>query len=240
MVVVVVALGAALAGSVAVAAAGPVADALAQRVTPPWPSLSALVGLVCGHPLRSVVAGSVVAAMTVRWSADPAAGLVVAVASAFAVLAAMVDWRCQRLPDVVVVRLALSSWGGAMAYAVVTGAPWRIVGMVVGAAGAGLVLGAAWLVGMGLGDVKLGMVLAGVVGWIAPSAADALSSSLVSVGLAALIGTTWWVGSALQRSMRNMAVLRWYAFGPFLVASFLVMSFALGAPLPPNAVAVPA
>jgi len=229
---VIVVAGAGVAGvvaSVVLAGLGPLADALADRSPVRWPPPRQMLRSVVRPPqalLASTVAGVVVVAVVVRWHRAPAGLALVLAVLVVATLAALVDRRCHRLPDVLVLPLAGASAFVATAWSVVTGEWWRLASLVVGAVVAGGVLGVAWTVGMGLGDVKFGAALAGVAAWPAPSIVEAVSAALGLVALAAILATGWWLSVAARRRPAP----RWFPFGPFLATSMVAVVLWVGAP----------
>jgi leader peptidase (prepilin peptidase)/N-methyltransferase len=145
------------------------------------------------------------------------------------VAASAVDLRCSRIPTQFVY---LTDVGVAVAIGIavlVDGGPSSLVGAVVGGAVYLGVLGAMWLVaggGMGFGDVRLGMpigLVAGWVGWesdhpVAGPLGGALLGLLVASLVAGLIGLVLLV---VRRRSRP------YPFGPWLSLGGLVAILAV-------------
>lgn len=210
----------------AFACARPVADQLACRhrieLAPPreW------TGLVRQSPRGSLVAAAAAVVVALRWGAEPLAALIALGALGVAGLAALVDRRCHRLPDVLVGPMALGLVVVATGWSVVTGNPgWLTSALAAGALSA-VLLGVAWLVGMGLGDVKFGGALGLLVGWTVGDPLGSVSVALGLVGCAALGASLWW----LVAGRRRQPPVRWFPFGPYLAGASLVFVLLLGPP----------
>jgi prepilin signal peptidase PulO-like enzyme (type II secretory pathway) len=187
----------------------------------------------------AAIAAGVVA---LRFGSAPRDGLVVLAVLGCAVLSALVDLRCHRLPDAITAPLWAAAWPVMVAVAVVDGNAIRIRFALVAGVVALLVLGVGWLMGMGLGDVKLGALLALVSGWLASEASEALMAALAVVFVAAVGAVLHsvlrcagcWFGrlrSGSHRARPSTAAAaehRWFAFGPHLVAGATVVIMALG------------
>ena len=232
-----VAIGCALATVASILMVGiarPVADDLVLRRPVRWPPPSAWGALVRTAPRGSVVLAAVLGtSLVARWAVAPVAAVVVLLAAGAATLAAIVDWRCQRLPDVIVVPLGAGLLAAAGGWSAAAGDGRWFAAALVAALAAGGVLGLAWLVGMGLGDVKFGAALGVLVGWAAGTPEAAVLAALGGVGLAAIGASVWWAWGALLGRLAT----RWFPFGPFLAAAALLLAFLMG---PPPATTVPA
>ncbi len=157
-----------------------------------------------------------------RWGAG-AEGLGTAAFCLVLLVCALVDARAGWVPDVVVLPAA----GGALVLA-----PWLpLGGWAAALAGAGLTAGAMWLVaflfrlargreGLGLGDVKLGLLLGAFLGW---------PGAMLAVGLGAVAGLGFYL--ALWARGR----LAWDAELPF--APFLALGGGVAALFGPEALA---
>lgn len=186
-----------------------------QRTTPP---VIAVVGGVIG-----AAAGTGVAAL--RFSHRPAVFAVVCATGVVAVVASAVDIRCHRLPDLLTAPLWAAMWPTLVVLAVTADEHQRIAAGLVGAGVTGLALGAGWLAGMGLGDVKFGAVLALLVGWCSGTPGAATAGALVVIGAAAVLSVLW---VALRWCGWGTPVGDPYAFGPWLAGSAAVVVVATG------------
>jgi leader peptidase (prepilin peptidase) / N-methyltransferase len=201
------------------------ASALATRsVVPRLPPAASALAAIGRHPARSLAWALLPATVMIRFGPQPVDGAVVLGVMGCAVLSAMVDVRCHRLPDAITAPLWAVAWPVMAAVAVIGGNPTRIRLALVAALVAVVVLGVGWLVGMGLGDVKLGAVLALVAGWLAADPAAAVGAALAMVALASV--------AAVVHAMAGMAAGRlrrqWFAFGPHLVAAATVVVMVAG------------
>ena len=221
---------AALSASLTAGVAGPLADALARRHPIVIPPPARWVALAVRSPQRAGVAGLVGALVAWRWEAEPLAAVVVLAALGVAGVAAMVDRRCHRLPDLLVAPLGLGLVVVAGGWSLVSGEPrWLVAAGVAGAAAGGvLILG--WAAGMGFGDVKFGAALGLGLGWSVGSPTVAVFAGLGLVGLAAAGASVWW---GWRRTVGGCAP-RWFPFGPFLAAAALVGLLLLGPPGDPG------
>jgi prepilin signal peptidase PulO-like enzyme (type II secretory pathway) len=212
----------------------PTADALSQRARPPAvPTVTMVWAQVCRHPWVSLAVAMVPAAVLFRFGRSPVDGAVVVTVLGCGVLAAMVDVRCHRLPDAITAPLWAVAWPVMVAIAVVGGDTVRIRFALVAGLVCLVLLGAGWLAGMGLGDVKLGAMLALVVGWCAPDTVAAIGAALAMVLVATGAAVTeaagrsvWrWLGQwqSHHRLEPGESVRRWFAFGPHLVAAATVV-----------------
>ncbi|HWH13249.1 MAG TPA: prepilin peptidase [Miltoncostaeaceae bacterium] len=164
-------------------------------------------GIPARYPLMEA-ASAALAAGAVLTFGPTAEGLAAALLGVALVPVVAVDIEHRLIPDVVV--LPATALALAAAIAAEPGAWWKPVAAATGAAGFLFLL---WLVypgGMGLGDVKLALLLGAVLGVaVIPALALAfLAGSLLGVALLMRHG----------RAARRMAI----PFGPFLAAGALV------------------
>lgn len=197
----------------------PAADRLATRSPlPRLPTVSVAIGAIWLQPWRTtsaVVLGGVVAwrvADSPWWTA-----LVVPILGV-AWLAVLVDCRCHRLPDVLLAPTIPLVGAMLSIGAVAIGEPWRARTALLAAGAAGGVLVIGWLIGMGLGDVKWGAVLALPTGWAASGVGPALHGGLAIVGLASVVAVVW-------RAVGTRGRPGAFAFGPFLFVAALAVLF---------------
>lgn len=217
--------------ALAVGMARPVAEALAQREAVRLPPVGRWVALARDVPRRQVVAAALLIVLLVmRWGTEPVAAGVALLAAGAAALASLVDLRCHRLPDLIVVPMGMGLVLAAGAWSVRAGDGWWLGSALAAGGTAAVVLGVGWLVGMGLGDVKFGAALGVLAGWAVGTPVGAVLVALGGVGLASLGAAAWWVWSALV----HRHAPRWFPFGPFLAASALVIGLLTG---PPSGVA---
>ena len=204
--------------------AGPVLVRVAGVVATPEPLRSGLRTLE--RPGRMSTYGwtavTVAGAAAIAFRApSPARGLLLAWFGAVLVVVSAVDAVHYRIPD----RVTFPSVGVAAlavgALAALEGSVAPLVGAGVGAVTFSGVLGLAHLLsprGMGLGDVKLAVVLGGVCGAFAPDVGGALAIVLAALFAASLVGTA--LGLGLLAIRRRNAP---FPFGPALAAgSFAV------------------
>jgi leader peptidase (prepilin peptidase) / N-methyltransferase len=157
--------------------------------------------------MATIVAVGIAAGVAGQRAADAIDAAVVSIVLVAAAVAAVVDLRCRRLPDALTAPTWLTVWVLMVVDGVGNGtAPDRLGPALVGGATAGAVLGVGWIVGMGLGDVKLGALLGLVAGWCSPAPAAAASRALLLVLCAVASGV---VAAACTRQRR-------FALGPFL------------------------
>ena len=215
------------------------ADALAQRHRlPAPPSWTSLWAVMRQRPIVWMMVAGGSAAIAFRFAAAPADAVVVVIVLACAVLSAMVDVRCHRLPDAITAPLWAVMWPVMVAVALLGGDPLRIRSALIAGLVAAAVLGTGWLMGMGFGDVKLGALLALVAGWLAAHPITAIGAALGLVLVATCIAVVASVGrivvqqlAALGPWRRPLVVNRggrWFAFGPHLVAAAMVVMVAGG------------
>ena len=197
---------------------------LEQRLWPPLPvviALRAVVGLPAGlrhhhSGLWALVAVVGAAAVALRFGHHAPSLVVVGVVTGAGVLAAAVDLRCHRLPDALTAPTWLLVWPVIVGSSVFGGDPGRIRLALAGGLVAVAALGFGWVLGMGLGDVKFGAVMAVVVGWLTTGFHHAITSVLAMVVVASGASALWAVAAGLRSGARTARV---YAFGPWLVAA---------------------
>lgn len=153
---------------------------------------------------------------------SPARFVVLAWFGAVLVVVSAVDAVHYRIPD----RVTFPSVGVAAlalgALALLEGSTAPLVGGCVGAVTFSSVLGVAHLLsprGMGLGDVKLAVVLGAVCGAFAPDVGAALATVLAALFAASLAGTLLGLGLLAVRR-RNAP----FPFGPALAAGSFVVA----------------
>lgn len=221
------------------------AGALARRsALPALPGAASIVQSVRQRPWSSVVAACCPVVCLVRFGSAPVDAAVVMVVVGGGILSAMVDVRCHRLPDAITAPLWATVWPVMVVAAVAAGDTVRIRSALVAAMVTMAVLGVGWIAGMGLGDVKMGALLALTAGWLCTDPAQALTVAFSFVLLAAgaaVAGSvvTWmarrpWMASGPRRwAGRDHRASPgtgngWFAFGPHLVAAATVVMVALG------------
>lgn len=197
-------------------------DGLVYRRMPTWQRPVMPVGAAIGGVI-GVAAGTGVVAL--RFSHRPAVAAVVWGVFAVAFVASVVDFQCHRLPDMLTAPLWATMWPTLVVLAVTAGEHQRIAAGLVAAGVSAAALGAGWLVGMGLGDVKFGAVLALVVGWCSGTPGAAIAGALVVVGGAAVLSVLW---VALRWLVSGTPVRDVYAFGPWLAGSAAVVVVGTG------------
>ncbi len=224
-------VAAALATALALVPAWSIADALATREPVTFAPLGEWWRRVAARPRIAALAAAAAAAMALRWAAAPLAAVAMLTAVGVAALAAMVDVRCHRLPDVLVGPLALGLVAVVGMSAAVRSEPQRLGSALLAGVVAGLLLGVGWLVGMGLGDVKFGAALGVLVGWPVGSSEGAVLAALAVIGGAASAASLWWAA----RRLLGGGADRWFPFGPFLAGAAILLVFAIGPPTSPAA-----
>lgn len=182
---------------------------------PAGPSGWVRAGAACGHggPVMGTVVASALAAGCLAVAPGPVSRLpFLLVAAVVGVLLAVIDMRCLRLPDPLVALFAVVA-GAPLAVADPAGMPVALTAAAL--AGAGY-LALALTGGLGLGDVKLGAVLAFVLGfggW--PAVAAGLGTAHLINGVAA----AWLL---LRHHRRDLP------FGPALLVGALVATLLYG------------
>ncbi len=175
--------------------------------------------MVLGQAVTVGAVGALLAAVeaTLAWRIDPSASLAAfAYLGAVGTIASVIDWRSRRLPD----KLILPSYPVTVAQlAVASGVEqdwWRLARAVIAAAlvaGFYLAVGLASPHGLGLGDVKLGGLLALGLGWLGwPTV---ITGVLAAWGLAAIVLLIFQV-------IRPRRLDRTIALGPWLCLGALV------------------
>lgn len=193
------------------------ADRLAERRRPPSvPGPTGVARSVLRRPAAGVSGAmlgvGVVSAYWPSWGGIVLVGVVTMVG----VLAAMVDARCHRLPNVLTGGSLVITAAVGIAWAIAGGEAWRLGTAAAGAVVAVAVTGTAWLVGMGLGDVKYAAGAGSVIGWVSVGPLAAVADVLAFVLIASVTAVAWRMGATLRR--RHLSGTPWFAFGPFLVA----------------------
>jgi prepilin signal peptidase PulO-like enzyme (type II secretory pathway) len=158
-----------------------------------------------------ILAAASIAAFGPTWR-----GLAAALLALALVPVVVIDLEHRLIPDVIVLPTAAL---GLAAAALADPARWWVPAVAAGAAAGFLLL--LWLVypsGMGLGDVKLALLLGAVLG------ASVIPALALAFGAGAILGLALLV--RLGRRARKIAV----PFGPFLAAGALVALF-WGAPM---------
>ena len=164
------------------------------------------------HPLGSLCAAALGTTVLVRYGFT-AAGQVVALATAVLVVLSFVDVESRRLPN----RIVLPAAALVLAARVVTSpehsAAW--IGATLGAAGFFLAFALAFPGGLGLGDVKLALLLGAMLG-----------SAVVP---AAVLGTLAGAAAASVLLVRDgrQALGRTVPFGPFLAFGAIATALLL-------------
>lgn len=170
---------------------------------------------------QAVAVGAVTAGIALTTPVQLWPGLLLGFGAA--VLACLVDAASHRLPDLLTLRL-----GGAALVLVTGGAAtltgWRgVLSVLVGTGLVGgvlLLLALAHPAGMGLGDVKLGGLLGGLVGGgAAASLGAAVSAGGTVLVLAFLLGGLW---SLVLLLLRRLGRRDHVPFGPFLLCGALL------------------
>ena len=161
--------------------------------------------------LLSLTTALICAALALATGTRPELGVWLLLAP-LGVLLAVVDFRVQRLPDVLTVSLVVAA---LVLLGVVAGVPEH-AGEWLGALFGALALGGAYFVlflinpsGMGFGDVKLALGLGAVLGWY--------GWSVVFLGTFAgfLLGALYGAGLVVARRAGRKTSI---PFGPFLIA----------------------
>ena len=185
------------------------------------------------YPGVDVATAALFAAVALRFGGDWKLGPYLAVAAVLVVLSA-IDLETHLLPN-------LLTWpaiaGGLFVVLVLSGELGDEAGLkaaLVGAAAFGGFIGVTHLVyeaGMGLGDVKLSVLLGLFVGWVAPDTIGALRLVFYALFVAFLGGGL--IGLAYNRIRRRGRAE--IPFGPALAAGALAVVLASGPLLGPSA-----
>lgn len=165
------------------------------------------------HPLGSLFAAALATAVLVRYGFT-AAGQIAALASAVLVVLALIDIESRRVPNRIVLPAAALVLAARLLTAPQHSAAW--IGAALGAAAFLLAFALAFPGGLGMGDVKLALLLGAMLG-----------SAVVP---AAVLGTLAGAAAAAVLLVRDGrgALGRTIPFGPFLafgaIATVLVLA----------------
>jgi leader peptidase (prepilin peptidase) / N-methyltransferase len=153
------------------------------------------------HPLGSLFAATLAATVLVRYGFT-AAGPIAALASAVLVVLSLIDIESRRLPNRIVLPAAALVLAARLATAPEHWGTW--IGAALGAAGFLLAFALAFPSGLGIGDVKLALLLGAMLG--------------SAVLPAAVLGTLAGAAAAAVLLVRDgrRALGRTMPFGPFL------------------------
>lgn len=169
------------------------------------------------YPLVELTTGALFAVMTLGVPVEALPAYLWLTAAGVALSA--IDLDHKRLPNVIVYPTAVVVGAWLIGMSLVTGQP----GLAVRTALAGVALFAFYLVlalvypaGMGLGDVKLALVLGMALGWLSWSAV--VIGTFLAFALGALVGV---VVIAKGRGGRKTAI----PFGPFMLGGALLAVF---------------
>lgn len=162
-----------------------------------------------------------VADLTPVGGANALRGILFALVATSGLWLAMVDHRTHLLPNAIVFPLAIAVSSGTVSLAFATADPARLLWAAAAAAGLSLfylLLGLGG--GVGLGDVKLAVVLEiylGWYGWEAPVIATVAAYLLATPQAIAVVVIR------LRHPERNPRV----AFGPYLITGAVITAFGL-------------
>lgn len=165
------------------------------------------------HPRGSLCAAALAATVLVRYGFT-AAGPIVALATAVLVVLSLIDLESRRLPNRIVLPAAALVLAARVVTAPQHSAAW--LGAALGAAGFLLAFALAFPGGLGMGDVKLALLLGAMLG-----------SAVVP---AAVLGTLAGAAAAVVLIVRDgrPALRRTIPYGPFLafgaIATVLVFA----------------
>jgi leader peptidase (prepilin peptidase)/N-methyltransferase len=153
------------------------------------------------HPLGSLCATALATTVLVRYG-FAASGSIVALATAVLVVVSFIDMESRRLPNRIVLPAAALVLAARVVTAPEHAAVW--IGAALGAAGFFLAFALAFPAGLGMGDVKLALLLGAMLG-----------SAVVP---AAVLGTLAGAAAAAVLLLRDGrgALGRTMPFGPFL------------------------
>jgi leader peptidase (prepilin peptidase)/N-methyltransferase len=182
-----------------------------------WPYVAAITAAVVAGAL-SVLS---LAEVTPTWGASALRGLLFALVAAGGLWLAVVDARTQLLPNAIVYPLGISVIGVTVFLAIETGDLGHLLWAAAGSLGLGLfylLLGLGG--GVGLGDVKLALVLGfylGWYGWTAPVIATVLAYLLAAPQAIAVVVIRQ------RHPERNPRV----PFGPYLISGAIITAIEL-------------
>jgi leader peptidase (prepilin peptidase) / N-methyltransferase len=165
------------------------------------------------RPLGSLFATGIAVVVLARYGFTPA-GVVAAFASVVLVVLSQTDLESHRLPNRIVLPAAAVILAARLVTAPAHWAAW--LGAALGVAGFLLVFALAWPAGLGMGDVKLGLLLGAALG--------------AAVMPALLLGTLAGAAAAIVVLVRDGLGARGRAlpYGPFLafgaIATFLLLA----------------
>jgi leader peptidase (prepilin peptidase)/N-methyltransferase len=163
--------------------------------------MSAAVAWTREHPLESLFAAAIAGGVLVRYGFT-AAGTIAAFASAVLVVVSLIDVESRRLPNRIVLPAAALVLVSRLATAPDHWAAW--LGAAVGAAAFLFVFALVFPAGLGMGDVKLALLLGAALG------SAVLSALLLGTLAGAAAAVVLLVREGLEARRRTMA------FGPFL------------------------
>lgn len=174
--------------------------------------MTSTLGWTRQRPAGSVLAAATAAVMLARYGFD-AAGLIAAFASAVLVVLSLIDIESRRLPS----RIVLPAAGLVLLARLLTApAHWAAwLGGALGATAFLMVFALAFPAGLGMGDVKLTLLLGAMLGGAVP--------------VALLLGTSAGAGAAVALLVRDgrRALGRTMAFGPFLAFGAIATALLL-------------
>ena len=164
------------------------------------------------HPLGSLCAAALAATVLVRYGFSTA-GQVVALATAVLVVLSLIDLESRRLPNRIVLPAAAVILAARVATAPEHSAAW--IGAALGAAGFFLAFALVFPAGLGMGDVKLALLLGAMLGSAVVPAA--VLGTLAGAAVAAML---------LVRDGRP-ALRRSIPYGPFLAFGAIATALLL-------------
>jgi leader peptidase (prepilin peptidase) / N-methyltransferase len=164
------------------------------------------------HPLGSLCAVALATIVLARYGFTPA-GQIVALASALLVVLSLIDIESRRLPNRIVLPAAALVLVARLVTAPEHSAAW--IGAALGAAAFFLAFALVFPAGLGMGDVKLALLLGAMLG-----------SAIVP---AALVGTLAGAAAAVVLLVRDgrPALRRTLPYGPFLAFGAIATALLL-------------
>jgi leader peptidase (prepilin peptidase)/N-methyltransferase len=174
--------------------------------------VSAAILWTRGRPLGSLFAAAIAAAVLVRYGLC-APGLIAAFASAVLVVLSQIDIESRRLPNRIVLPAAAMVLAARLASDPGHWAAW--VGAALGVAVCLLVFALAFPAGLGMGDVKLSLLLGATLG----------GAVLPALVLGALAGAAAAVVLLVREGPRALG--RSMPFGPFLAFGAIAVALLL-------------